>query len=403
MVIKKRALFYLSNHSDNICSVKFYDENNLISSCSCGIVTLWDLNDKKSVGNYKVSDYSALYSNTFDKEHFYVKTKEGSVKLWNVKYNKCILKINANNFTYAKPYSVHNALVTPINQNGDIAIYDINVKQNCVLACNGMDQYRGDDNCCKDVPLSGRSSNSGISNEGKCENMKSEIYNNRIIYNTTCNNFYSSKCKELIIPFKEIKKKMDNIEIICNLENKNECKKMLSNNLKLCKDIIDIYPLPYFGDTFIIACYEPSLFCIYDYRMTNNFISSFIIDIKENVLSYHVNNNNCLISTNNNVMYYLTFDKNQKVQLKKVAPSYHSANNIVIRPDDKIFISITNNTTINVCNLYDINIIDQIVSYKFNYFNFLDFHTFSGFFAAAEKNKISLWTNQASNFSPIQK
>ncbi|SOV82271.1 conserved Plasmodium protein, unknown function [Plasmodium reichenowi] len=62
MVSKKEARFYLSNHLDNINSAKFYEENVLISCCDCGMDTLWDLDNRKCIRNYKVSSYSCLYS-----------------------------------------------------------------------------------------------------------------------------------------------------------------------------------------------------------------------------------------------------------------------------------------------------------------------------------------------------
>ncbi|SBT37547.1 conserved Plasmodium protein, unknown function [Plasmodium ovale wallikeri] len=361
---KKHALFYLSNHSDNICSVKFYDENNLMSSCNCGIVTLWDLMNKKSVRNYKVSNYSALYSCMFNEETFFVKTKEGSVKLWNLKYDKCVTKLDANNFTFAKPYSIHNKVVAPINHNGDIAVYDVNIRHNSLLSDSQESSF--------------------------------SIKDGRVTDAATI----TTDWNKLVLPFREIKKKLQNTEILIYGENSNAYRNMTKGNLNLCSEIIDIYPLPLLGETFILACYEPSLFCIYDFRNPNDLISSFMINVNENVLSYHVSNNNCVVSTNNNMIYTLTIDENQRAVLRKVAKCEYNMSNIVIRPDNKIFISITNNATINICDLDQVKIVDQISSYKYNYFSFLDFHILSGFFAAAEKGKISIWTNQASNFSP---
>ncbi|CRH00711.1 conserved Plasmodium protein, unknown function [Plasmodium relictum] len=391
-----KALFYLSNHSDNICSVKFFDENNLLSSCKCGLVTLWDLSNMKSVHNYKVSNYTALYSNFFNNENFFVKTKEGSLKIWNIKYDKCVIKLNANNFTFAKPYSINNKLITPINHNGDIAIYDINIKQSNLF---DKDIFTNDDiSYCNNTPIhKGIQSNENDTHiNNKSNNKNHNNFNDNILtYNKT--NTYNN----LVISFKEIKNKIGNIEIICDKENK-EYIKFPNNNLKMCNEVIDIYPLKYFGETFMLVCYEPSLFCIYDYRMTNNLISSFMLDMNKNVLSYNINNNNCIVSTNSNFMYYLTFDKNQKVHLKKVIHNEYNNNNVVIRSDDKIFLSISNNSTINIYELHKVKLIDKISSYKFNHFNFLDFHNLSGFFAAAENSKISIWSNHAHSFNSIK-
>lgn len=67
---------------DNINSAIFYEENVLILWCDCGMVTLWDLDDKKCIKNYKVSNYSCLYSDFLNRDHFFfVKTKEGFIKI----------------------------------------------------------------------------------------------------------------------------------------------------------------------------------------------------------------------------------------------------------------------------------------------------------------------------------
>ncbi|CRG94005.1 conserved Plasmodium protein, unknown function [Plasmodium gallinaceum] len=421
-----RALFYLSNHEDNIYSVKFFDENNLLSSCNCGLVTLWDLCKIKSIINFKVSNYSALYSNFFNNDKFFVKTKEGSLKIWDMNYDKCVTKLNTNNFTFAKPYSLNNQLVTPINHNGDIAICDINIKQNTSFNKDAFinDEFYNFNN----IPLSNRSEVNDNNTFNKSDNntfnksdnnpfnksdnnsfnksdnntfnkSDNKIYNNFNDYILTPGK--TNTFNKLVISFKEIKKKIKNIEILSNKEDK-DYEKFLNNNLNMFNEIIDIYPLKYFGETFILVCYEPSLFCIYDYRMTNNLISSFMLDMNKNVLSFNINNNNCIISTNNNFMYYLSFDKNQKIQLKKVVCNEYNNNQVVIRPDDQIFLSISNNSTINIYELNKIKLIDHISSYKFNHFNFLDFHNLSGFFAAAENSKISIWSNYANNFNSIK-
>ncbi|OTN64771.1 conserved Plasmodium protein, unknown function [Plasmodium knowlesi strain H] len=346
-----KALFYLSNHADNICSVKFCGEDVLISTCDCGMVTLWDLNNLTSTGNYNVSNYSALYASLFDKDHFFVKTKEGSVKLWDINRNHCAVKLDTNNYTYAKPYSVNGNIITPVNHNGDIAIYDLRMQTH----------------------LPRNNTLWGDSNEGSS--------------NT------------LVIRFNKIKKSVGKMKMLFSNGKQKENKYLLNSELKFCSDILDIYPVPFLGESFILACYEPSLFLIYDFRMTSQFVSSFIIDVKENVLSYHINKNKCVVSSNNNSVYSLTLGKGEQVCLVKKAqwPKYNMSN-LVIRSDNKVFISITNNCSVNLCDLHQMEILDCIKTYKFNYFNFVDFHPFSGLFAVAERNKVSIWANQASSF-----
>eukprot|EP00366_Plasmodium_knowlesi_P003745 XP_002261242.1 hypothetical protein, conserved in Plasmodium species [Plasmodium knowlesi strain H] len=245
-----KALFYLSNHADNICSVKFCGED------------------------------------------------EGSVKLWDINRNHCAVKLDTNNYTYAKPYSVNGNIITPVNHNGDIAIYDLRMQTH----------------------LPRNNTLWGDSNEGSS--------------NT------------LVIRFNKIKKSVGKMKM-----------------------------------------------------MTSQFVSSFIIDVKENVLSYHINKNKCVVSSNNNSVYSLTLGKGEQVCLVKKAqwPKYNMSN-LVIRSDNKVFISITNNCSVNLCDLHQMEILDCIKTYKFNYFNFVDFHPFSGLFAVAERNKVSIWANQASSF-----
>ncbi|GAB67138.1 hypothetical protein PCYB_111590 [Plasmodium cynomolgi strain B] len=332
----RKALFYLSNHADNICSVKFCSEDVLISSCDCGMVTLWDLNNLTSTGNYKVSNYSALYASLFDKDHFFVKTKEGSVKLWDIKRNHCAVKLDANNYTYAKPYSVNGKIVTPVNHNGDIAIYDLRTQA--------------------DLPRN----------------------------NTLCSASNEGSSNTLVIRFNKIKKSLGEIKMLSSSGMQKENKSILNSELKFCSDILDIYPISFWGDS-----------------MTNQLVSSFIIDVKENVLSYHINKNKCVVSTSNNSVYSLTLGQNEQVCLVKKAhcPKYNMSN-LVIRSDSKLFISITDNCSVNLCDLHQMEVIDSIKTYKFNCYNFVDFHPFSGLFAVAERNKVSIWANQASSFEP---
>ncbi|KJP87941.1 hypothetical protein AK88_02375 [Plasmodium fragile] len=350
---KGKALFYLSNHADNICSVKFCSEDVLVSTCDCGMVTLWDLNNLTSTGNYKVSNYSALYASFFDKDHFFVKTKEGSVKLWDIKRNHCAVKLDANNYTYAKPYCVNGKIVTPVNHNGDIGIYDLRTRT--------------------DLPRN----------------------------NSLCGGSEEGSSNTLVMRFNKIKKNVGKIKMLSSSGKEKEHKYILNSELKFCSDILDIYPIPFWGDSFILACYEPSLFLIYDFRMTNQLISSFIIDLKENVLSYHINKNKCVVSTSNNSVYSVALEQNEQISLVKKAhcPKYNMSN-LVIRSDSKLFISITDNCSVNLCDLHQMEVIDCIKTYKFNCFNFVDFHPCSGLFAVAERNKVSIWANQASSFEP---
>ncbi|EUD68735.1 hypothetical protein C922_01135 [Plasmodium inui San Antonio 1] len=349
-----KALFYLTNHADNICSVKFCGEDVLISTCDCGMVTLWDLNNLTSTGNYKVSNYSALYASLFDKDHFFVKTKEGSVKLWDIEHNHCAVKLDANNYTYAKPYCVNGKIVTPVNHHGDIAIYDLRMQT--------------------DLPRN----------------------------NTVCSVSNEGSSNTLVIRFNKIKKSVANIKVLSSTTKQKEEKSILNSELKFCSDILDISPVPFWGDSFILACYEPSLFLIYDFRMTNQFVSSFIIDVKENVLSYYLNRDKCVVSTSNNSVYSLTFGKNEQVVclIKKAHCPKYNMTNLTIRSDSKLFISITDKCSVNLCDLHQMEVIECIKTYKFNCFNFVDFHPFSGLFAVAERNKISMWANQASSFEP---
>ncbi|EDL46702.1 conserved Plasmodium protein, unknown function [Plasmodium vivax] len=354
-----KALFYLSNHADNICSVKFCGEDVLLSTCDCGMVTLWDLNNLTSTGNYKVSNYSALYASLFDKDHFFVKTKEGSVKLWDIKRNHCSVKLDANNYTYAKPYCVNGKIVTPVNHSGDIAIFDPRV-QAALPRSNTM----------------GRMS-------------------------SVCSGSNVGNSNTLVIRFSKVKKRGGKIKMLSSRGEQKEGQSILSTELKSCSDIMGIYPVPFWGDSFILACYEPSLFLVYDFRMADQFVSSFIIDVKENVLSYHVSKNKCVVSTSSNSVYSLNFGPNEQVCLAKKAhcPTY-SMSDLAIRSDNKLFISITDKCSVNLCNLQKMEVIDCIQTYKFNSFNFLDFHPFSGLFAVAERNKVSIWANQASSFEP---
>ncbi|GAW81611.1 hypothetical protein, conserved [Plasmodium gonderi] len=394
----KRALLYLSNHSDNIRSVKFFKDNLLISTCDCGVVTIWNLSDKRSVGKYKVSNHSAFYASAFDKEQFFVKTKEGSVKLWNLNYDYCVMKLDTNNFSYAKPYCVNGNIVTPINHDGDIAICDMREKHDLLL-------HTGENkNIENKIPCKGKLTS--LSRDNKNINCsiekyaKSKVTEEDVFCNNKWDNLKTGNNNKLVIHFDEIKKKVGQIKILSFCEKQHEYKHVLNTdlNLKLCNNILDIYPVPFFGETYMIACYEPSVFFIYDFRMTNQFVSSFMIDVKENVLSYHINKNNCLVSTNNGSVYSLLLDQNEQTYITKKAHTNDNMDNIVIRADSKIFISTTNNCTINICDLSQMKKIDYISTYKFNYFNFLDFHPFSGFFAAAERNKISLWVNHALSF-----
>ncbi|SOV18466.1 conserved Plasmodium protein, unknown function [Plasmodium sp. gorilla clade G2] len=305
MVSKKESVFYLCNHFDNINSAKFFEENNLIFM-----------------------------------DNVFVKTKEGSLTLWNIEHDTCIIKWNVNNFTFIKPYRINNhQIVTPINHDGDIAIYDLKIEQET----NSHNYF-----------FNPKKTNT-------CEDILN--YDDSKGYNTN-DNFFFYLIKRLLHLM--IYKKVENVEsIYINTEHNNNdnCYGYNKKNIEMYKEIIVTNPIPYLGETYIMVCYKLSLFCLYDYRMTTNCVKYFILNnMNDTILSYHMNN-------------------------------------IVIRSDDKILLSITNSCNINIYNLNNIKKIDHISSYKFNYLNFIDFHKLSLFFAVAENSKIFIWDQPASYYN----
>lgn len=111
--------------------------------------------------------------------------------------------------------------------------------------------------------------------------------------------------------------------------NKN---KLSYTKIQMYKEIIDINPIPYIGQTYIMVWYGSSLFCVYDYRMIPNFLETFFLNNMNNtVLCYHINNNNYVVSINNNVLYHIIIGKDQKFYTKNVIQKKKKKfNNIVI-------------------------------------------------------------------------
>ncbi|SOV24679.1 conserved Plasmodium protein, unknown function [Plasmodium sp. DRC-Itaito] len=209
------------------------------------MVTLLDVGNKKCIKNYRVSNYSCLYCDFLNRDNFFVKTKEGSLKLWNIEHDTCIVKWNVNNFIFIKPYRINNnQIVTPINHDGDIAIYDLKIEQE-----NNSHNY---------FFFKPKKTN-------RCEAILN--YDNSKGYNTNDNlcsinkmfttyDEYNNKCEHLDPSYEQnnynMTTKHNNNDDNCYGYNKN---KLSKTNTQMYKEIIDINPIPYLGETYIMVGY----------------------------------------------------------------------------------------------------------------------------------------------------
>ncbi|SOV82272.1 conserved Plasmodium protein, unknown function [Plasmodium reichenowi] len=106
-----------------------------------------------------------------------------------------------------------------------------------------------------------------------------EAIKNFTTYND-CNDKCNNKCNKLIICFKDIKKKVENVELIyINSESNNNNNNNNNNN-----------------------CFE----------------TFFLNNMNNTVLNYHINNTNCVVSINNNVLYHIIIAKDQKFYTENV-------------------------------------------------------------------------------------